>query len=228
MDEKAFLTRVAERLGHGRPRTAAHWDWAPSLPRPYGSMDPAWACDRFLRELKAVGGAGDRLPDAGTAADRIVALAEAASRTYDSRQVLLSAEADVAVLNLPAALAAAGLEAVVWDPSAPPGAMKRLAERSCLGVTGADAAVAETGSLLLSASPERGRLISLLPPVHVAAVPVAKLLPSAAEAFRMLALRGEMPSQVVFITGPSKSADIEFDLSIGVHGPCETHTLLIG
>ncbi len=228
MERQAFLTKVAQRLGHSRPRSGAEWDDRPSLPRPYGDVDLEWASDRFMRELKGLGGFAERLPDFPAATARLVAIAVDASRTYGSQTVLLSAEAELAPMGLPAALAAVGLEAVFWDPAAPPGAMKTLAERCCLGITGADAAVVETGSIVLSASPERGRLISLLPPVHAAVVPAAKLVPSAAEVFRGLALQGTMPSQVIFATGPSKSADIEFDLSIGVHGPCETYTLLVG
>lgn len=86
-----------------------------------------------------------------------------------------------------------------------------------VGLTSADAAFAETGSVVVSTGPGRNRTASLLPPVHIALVPTSKLLP---DIFSWTEThRGEFPSQVVFISGPSKTADIEQTLVVGVHGP---------
>jgi L-lactate utilization protein LutC len=64
----------------------------------------------------------------------------------------------------------------------------------------------------------------LLPPVHVCALPAAKLLPGLAELFAELG--PTLPSSLAIITGPSRSADIEQQLTIGVHGPGELHIVL--
>ncbi len=85
------------------------------------------------------------------------------------------------------------------------------------GITGAEAALAETGSIVVSSGPGRSRLVSLLPPVHIALVPAAKLT---SDLFTWTASRGQaMPSSLTLISGPSKTADIEQTMAIGVHGP---------
>ncbi len=86
-----------------------------------------------------------------------------------------------------------------------------------VSITSADAALAETGSIIISAGPGRSRAASLLPPIHIALVPISKLLP---DIFSWTAKRkDEIPSQIVLISGPSKTADIEQTLVVGVHGP---------
>jgi L-lactate utilization protein LutC len=82
------------------------------------------------------------------------------------------------------------------------------------GVTLVDAAVAETGSLLLSTSPERRRLNSLVPPVHVALVDRAQVVASLDEGLSRLS-----PRSSVMVTGPSRTADVEGVIVMGVHGP---------
>jgi L-lactate dehydrogenase complex protein LldG len=86
-----------------------------------------------------------------------------------------------------------------------------------VSITSADGALAETGSIIISTGSGRSRAASLLPPVHIALVSVSKLLP---DIFSWTAKRkNEFPSQIVLISGPSKTADIEQTLVVGVHGP---------
>jgi iron-sulfur cluster protein len=102
-----------------------------------------------------------------------------------------------------------------------------------MGITGANIAIAETGTLVLVTNEGNGRLVSTLPPVHVAVVGVEKIVPSLDEATEILKLlapsaTGQKSSVYVsFTTGPSRSADIELSLSIGVHGPKEVHIVLV-
>jgi L-lactate utilization protein LutC len=90
-----------------------------------------------------------------------------------------------------------------------------------LGITGVLWAVAATGSLVLSSELAGGRTAGLLPPVHVAVVPENRILPDAAALYRELPERFPhgLPSQFVLATGPSRSADIELQITVGVHGP---------
>lgn len=86
-----------------------------------------------------------------------------------------------------------------------------------LGVSVADAALAETGTVVVSTGPGRSRLTSLLPPVHVALVPTSRLT---TDIFTWTAGRqGLLPASVTLISGPSKTADIEQTMATGVHGP---------
>jgi L-lactate dehydrogenase complex protein LldG len=98
-----------------------------------------------------------------------------------------------------------------------------------VGITMAQAGIAETGTLVLQAEKERHRLVSLLPPVHVALLPADRIFATIGEA--LAALRGDtseaLSRAITFITGPSRTADIELTLTIGVHGPKELYVILI-
>ncbi len=97
-----------------------------------------------------------------------------------------------------------------------------------LGITAAQKGIAETGTLVLLSASERHRVTSLVPPVHVAILEAADILPGLGDA--LAATRdasGELPTLVTFITGPSRTGDIELQLVIGVHGPKELHVILL-
>lgn len=98
-----------------------------------------------------------------------------------------------------------------------------------LGVTGAAYGIALTGSLVVAADRAGCRTASLLPPVHVAIVRVGRLLATPDELFRHLPRRFPygLPSNMVLITGPSRSADIELQLTLGVHGPRSLWVVLV-
>jgi L-lactate dehydrogenase complex protein LldG len=85
--------------------------------------------------------------------------------------------------------------------------------------------LADTGSVVLASGPEEPRARSLLPEVHVSLLREERILPGLAELFA--ALGGDLPSALAIVTGPSRSADIEQTLTIGVHGPGEVHVVLL-
>ncbi len=82
--------------------------------------------------------------------------------------------------------------------------------------------LADTGSVVLVG--DEARSASLLPDVHVTELDAARILPGLREV--LAALAADMPSVVAIVTGPSRSADIEQTLTIGVHGPGEVHVVL--
>jgi L-lactate dehydrogenase complex protein LldG len=84
--------------------------------------------------------------------------------------------------------------------------------------------LADTGSVVLAASPDEPRARSLLPEVHVSIVSEDAILPGLVELFE--ALGGELPSALAIVTGPSRSADIEQQLVVGVHGPGRVHVVV--
>ena len=94
------------------------------------------------------------------------------------------------------------------------------------GVTGVDAVLAETGTIVVSSGPGRSRMVPLLPPVHIALAPTSRLT---TDLFTWTAGRsGAMPSALTLISGPSKTADIEQTMAIGVHGPKRLIVILYG
>ena len=95
-----------------------------------------------------------------------------------------------------------------------------------VGITTAQAAIAETGTLVLDSSRERNRLVSLVPPVHIAIVDASSIFQTLGEALAFIHQDGNISPAVTFITGPSRTADIELTLTIGVHGPQELHVIV--
>jgi L-lactate dehydrogenase complex protein LldG len=95
-----------------------------------------------------------------------------------------------------------------------------------LGITTAQAAIAETGTLVLDSTCERHRLVSLVPSVHIAIVDASRVCATLSEALTLLRNGKEISPAVTFITGPSRTADIELTLAIGVHGPQELYVII--
>ena len=98
-----------------------------------------------------------------------------------------------------------------------------------IGITSADLAIAETGTLLVASGPGHERVVSLLPPVHVAIVGRSQIVPDLIDATSWLQELGfeNFPSNVTLISGPSKTGDIELQLTTGVHGPGNWYVIVI-
>lgn len=100
-----------------------------------------------------------------------------------------------------------------------------------IGITEADYAIADTGTLVLLTDSKRPRGVSLVPPIHLAVVKPENIVNNINDLFIILKDRidtsQEMKSCMTFITGPSRTADIELNLTLGVHGPKELYVLLL-
>jgi L-lactate dehydrogenase complex protein LldG len=93
------------------------------------------------------------------------------------------------------------------------------------GASTAFYALADTGSVVLAASPDEPRARSLLPFTHWTVVDRDRILPGLYELFSRLST--DLPSALAIVTGPSRSADIEQRLAVGVHGPGDVHVLIL-
>lgn len=240
MSREAFFARIrAEvvRAGAVRPR-----DTEPDAP-PGGhrldivrrEMAERWpgALERFARELEAVGGVLHRVK----AVTEVPGVVGRLARERGLRR-LVSWHPRALGVDWEGGLAAEGLE-VERMPLAPPDqapvrdALRARVAAADVGLTGVDAAVAETGSLVLLSGHGRPRSTSLLPPVHVAVFDAGVLVESLAQLGAYLdwwqgpegpPWRG---GAVNVITGPSRTADIELTLTRGVHGPRELHAIFV-
>lgn len=97
-----------------------------------------------------------------------------------------------------------------------------------VGITGSFCAVAETGTLLLLSGPETYASASLLPETHIAIVAASRVVGSMEDAFALVrAERGELPRAANFISGPSRTGDIEQTIVMGAHGPYRVHVILV-
>jgi L-lactate dehydrogenase complex protein LldG len=96
-----------------------------------------------------------------------------------------------------------------------------------VGITSADYALAETGSLVVLTESSESRLLSLLPPCHIAVVARSRIVENLEELLTLLPEPTAASSAMVIITGPSRTADIEMLLVRGVHGPGEIHVVIL-
>jgi L-lactate dehydrogenase complex protein LldG len=110
--------------------------------------------------------------------------------------------------------------------------LRALLAQAALGLSGVDYVIAETGTLVLMARAGQMRGVSLLPPVHVAVAQTSQVIATLADYLLLAQAAGADPQQyltscVSFVTGPSRTGDIELKLTVGVHGPGELHLVLL-
>jgi L-lactate dehydrogenase complex protein LldG len=189
---------------------------------------------RLQRELEGVGGHVARLRHAAEAAQYVTRLAE-----EKGAEVVVRWQSDLLdTLEIDDALQAVGTEVHVASPPSEAEAADRRQElrdllaRADLGLSGVDAVIAETGTLMLTAQPGQMRGVSLLPPVHIAVARTDQVVATFADALRTVRQSGEdmqqnLTSCISFVTGPSRTGDIELKLTVGVHGPGELHLVLL-
>ena len=158
----------------------------------------------------------------GSMLERVRALAGEAVATDDARGFVAEAIAGKTAVASNAPFLAecgitglAGVRSGITDREE----LRELCATVDVGITSADYALADTGTLVMLASPQEARMISLLPPAHIAVVPKARILTGLDELFSLLPTPAESTSSMVLITGPSRTADIEQILVRGVHGP---------
>ncbi len=199
-----ILGRVQQALG-----TRSGSPVAPIPPTariaPRAAADAEAEIAQLLAEIGKLSGVARRLADQDALR---TALAELV-RTEDVKKATLWTTPDLARWDVAGTLRTLGVEIV-------PAQADKHAVAACeLGVTGVDAALPETGTLLLRASPERPRVVSLLPRVHLALFTPAALCADLHQAFAGAKDAGYS----VLVSGPSRTSDIELTLTLGVHGP---------
>lgn len=180
---------------------------------------PAPSVRELTEHLRAAGAEVEGPVPAPDAAAAAVELTAAAPR---GAVALGAGERRLEALGVPEALRAAGRDLVR------PGAADHRARlaAAAVGLTGAELAVAETGSLVLAAGPGRPRLVHLLPARHVCVVELSAVRPTLADALAEIDPRSSSAWQ--FVSGPSRTSDLEMRPILGVHGPLSLAVLLVG
>jgi L-lactate dehydrogenase complex protein LldG len=164
-------------------------------------------------------------------AERVNATTERIASPFDVPRLL---RAYLQGTNLPAAVKVAPdpeLAAINWEQEPLLQVTKgKASEHDAVSFTGCFAGVAETGTLMLLSGAERPTTLNFLPDVHVVLLPAERIVGSYEEAWARLRARlgaGVMPRVVNWITGPSRTADIEQTLLLGAHGPRRLHIIIV-
>ncbi len=168
----------------------------------------------FMEAARRVGAEAARFADLSAAVDYV--------RRHAGGPLVLPNFASGERLGLARLLREAGLEVVDAD-------LRQHAPKAAAGLTGANFAIADTGSVVLESTPESIRLATTLPERHFVLVDPGKIVAdglAAAPILRQFHQR-QPRNYLAYITGPSRTADIERVLTIGVHGPKELHILVL-
>jgi L-lactate dehydrogenase complex protein LldG len=220
-DRTEFLQAIRHRTQAGRykPTKAPDVAWT-GEPREGEPIEDPPA--RFIEELEALGGHARRVASREEARDYVLELV----RERETELLVRWDVDELEALGVDGPLGEAGIEVAVWRELAD---FREVAGKAGIGLSTAAWAIAETGTLVLEGGPGMGRSVTLLPPTHVAVVPVERILRTVPEAISKYAGdAGGLPANVCFHTGPSRSGDIEMALFVGMHGPGDVHVILVG
>jgi L-lactate dehydrogenase complex protein LldG len=199
----------------------------PEGPFIHGKSDPV---GQFMDELRELKGHPHRCANVDSARDMLIELLQ----SHKAERVLHWDERELPIPDFAGILQQCGAKRADSQVLGAPDRRRHLQDLDDVGicVSGADAAVAESGTLVVVSGPGRGRLASLLPPVHIALLPANRIVRTLPEAWSLLEVGfgvdvGHARSNISLITGPSRTADIEQTLTLGVHGPKELHVIVI-
>ena len=215
-----ILRRIREALavpapkrhlaGAGQAVSHPPQDWLPPVPRSSGELVALF--EKNSADLKTI-------VHRGAARAALASVLAAIAREEGWKSI---ATHDFEIGN--AAVAALGLPTLRTDQ---PYTSAEL-EPCDAGISGCDCLVAQTGGIVVTAASAGGRALSVLPPHHVLIATTSQMVGDLADAFAVVRERyGEVPSFLSFITGPSRTGDIERILVLGAHGPKKLTVLLL-
>ena len=220
-DRETFMQRVREPLGRtaGEKLSEPAPEVDESLARLAGADDDLPAM--FARNAETLGMFVQQLTTSELG-ERLRALLD----ELEARRIVFGVGAAVEQqLGVSAQLDGAAVEPIDWAEAR---GMSPQFDADA-GITDVHAALAETGTLICCTDARHARGLSLAPPRHIALVRASDIIPDMIDYWQRLKglPAGELPSSQAFITGPSKTADIEGELIKGVHGPGQVHILII-
>ncbi|MCJ8010512.1 lactate utilization protein [Paenibacillus sp. KQZ6P-2] len=222
--EKLFIGNIASRLGRSAisPLPAHPFRGAPEFWTSY-ELEREERIARFMSNWQAAGGFTERADSMSEIPDIVARILGELNAKSTIRQNL----PELKQLGLEERLPELRHDA--WDSLDAEGSL-RTAEQADAGIVLADYAVAYTGSMIVMSSADKGRSVSLLPNILIAIISADRMYTRLGEVMsRVAAVPGDQfPAGIHFISGPSRSSDIENDLTIGVHGPGVAYALIVG
>ncbi|MFL6276101.1 MAG: lactate utilization protein C [Blastocatellia bacterium] len=220
-----ILSKVKQALGN---RNAAHSaglsdDIAPAPPiAPLSEQQRDALVEQFAAALARVDGGFSVAASAQEVGEQIAGIAA----QVKSRKAVGWYSPWFEQLGLTSRLAEMGIEFITDRERPDKAAFINEAAEAGLGITAVDYALADSGTLCLLAAENQPRTASLLPPLHIALLQRAQMIRGLDDLFARLPVGSDLSSAVTLITGPSRTADIELTLVVGVHGPQQLHVIL--
>jgi L-lactate dehydrogenase complex protein LldG len=188
--------------------------------------------ERFTREMEGLKGQVFAVDGDATALDKVLELLH----SHNASHILAWDFACIPVEGLESAIREAGIQITQPQtqsnlrlPETRPDVLAQ-AETAQVGLTGADAAAATTGTLVFTTAPGKGRIPTVLAPVHIAVITLSQLVPRIEDWLALERNRGlgsiRSAANICFISGPSRTGDIEMELILGVHGPGQIQVIV--
>ncbi|MFY0544331.1 LutC/YkgG family protein [Brevibacillus sp. H7] len=227
LQQEDFLNQIASKLG--RPRRFGikppAWEQKP-YERLHQGLDQEELIQQFIASLKELRTEVDRVP-----ADMFPDVFGSMLHQFQVKSAVYWDDPRLFDLHVPKLLTEQQVEHRAWQVAGDEADLRSFAARADIGITFADAGLSETGTVVLFNGGGRGRLVSLLPPVYVVILQESSILPrlteGAAYVQQRMKEKEDVPACINFITGPSRTGDIEMDLAFGVHGPGKVHVILL-
>ncbi|MEX2104065.1 MAG: lactate utilization protein C [Bacilli bacterium] len=223
--QEAFLTNISKRLGRDRRSgiKPPSWNVKPFTHLIEG-MTNEDMIEQFISSLHLLDTEVDR-----TTREEFASTLVRVLNNFGVRSAIFWNDPLLHDLGLSSLLSSNGVENSCWDVTIGEDELRKFSAKVDLGITCADMGLAETGTLVLLNGGGRGRMVSLLPPYYLCILLESRIVPrltQAMERIHSMVPKG-LPACINFITGPSRTADIEMDLALGVHGPGKVHVILL-
>lgn len=225
VQQEAFLNKLAKKLGRERRTGVTPPSWET---QPYAGMHDNKTKEElievFIQNLNALNTEVDRVDrkDFESVLEKVI-------QKFNIKSSVLWDDERLHGLQIPSTFDSKGIEHLVWQASISEDTLRETAARVDLGITYADMGLAETGSVVLFNGGGKGRPVSLLPPVYLCILSEDTIVPRLTQAMQTIRQQVPqgLPACINFITGPSRTGDIEMDLALGVHGPGKVHVVLL-
>jgi L-lactate dehydrogenase complex protein LldG len=180
-----------------------------SGPRPHVDPNPTALLERFCRKSEAMASSVSIIEDASAGP---VAVAKFLHENGLAAELVIWPE----------------LAGLPWAEAGISAQTRKANDRDLIGVTGCYCAIAETGTLMLLSGESTPAATSLLPETHIAFVRASRIVAGMEDGWALLrAERNEVPRSVNFVSGPSRTGDIEQTIVLGAHGPYRVHLLVV-
>ena len=225
-NQESFLNNIATRLKRERRSNvvAPKYDQFP-WDHLYQGLDQEGFILQFIENLETIAGFVRRIPSSNVAQE----IANIANE-IQAKKVVTWDDPRLDQYGIEEALQDK-VDYLKWDTSKGFETLTQFAEKSDLGITMTELGLSETGTIVLYNEGGKGRSVSLLPENHIAILPSDKIVPRLTQALQMikgtLNEKGRLPSLINFISGSSRTSDIEMVLTRGVHGPKELYVLIV-
>jgi L-lactate dehydrogenase complex protein LldG len=216
-----FIKHIAHKLGRPTPTSVEPIEVKVPL---YRLNSQEERIDNFLKIWESLGGKGAKVNTAEEATQKL-------KEWFGEQPEWLTPHAIITWSELPV-MARACFDLLDWPTRAYSELNENTTDRTAavgnseLGITGADYGIAQSGSIVLKSNPKRGRAVSLVPPRHLTFISGSVIRDGLDQILEELH-GGNIPAAIEVISGPSRTSDIEMDLSIGVHGPIEVYVIVM-